>query len=139
MLLLVKMLGLETKADDNFADVSADKYYYDSIGTAKAFGLTSGIGDNMFNPEANISRQDMFVIAYRILTMKNVELQASDDSAISTFADYSQIAGYAKEALAALVKNELVKGSDNMINPNGNATRGETAVFIYNLYNILNK
>lgn len=139
MLLLVRMLDLKADVTSNFDDVSADKYYYEGVGIAKALGLTTGVGDNKFNPEASITRQDMFVLAYRILQMQEAGLVDADESAINTFEDYSKIADYAKEGLAALVKNDLVKGSDNKINPVGNATRAETAVFIYRLYNLLNK
>lgn len=139
MLLLVRMLGLDAEVTENFADVDQSKYYYEALGVAKELGLTTGVGNNKFNPEANITRQDMFVLAYRILQMQKAELVEADESAISTFNDYSKIADYAKEGLSTLVKNELVKGSDNKINPVGNATRAETAVFIYRLYNLLNK
>lgn len=139
MLLLVRMLDLKAEVTGNFADVSQDKYYYEGIGIAKALGLTTGVGDNKFNPEASIARQDMFVLAHRILQMQKAGLIDADSSAINTFDDYGTIAGYAMEALASLVKNELVKGSENKINPFGNTTRAETAVFIYRLYNLLNK
>ena len=139
MLLLVRMLDLKADVTSNFDDVSADKYYYEGVGIAKALGLTTGVGDNKFNPEASITRQDMFVLAYRILKMQKADLTAADESAINTFDDYLKIADYAKEGLSSLVKNELVKGSDNKINPVGNASRAETAVFIYRLYNLLNK
>lgn len=139
MLLLVRMLNLKAEVTDNFGDVSEDMYYYEALGIAKALGLTNGMGNNKFNPEASITRQDMFVLAYRVLQMQKAALENADEGAISTFDDFSKIADYAKEALSVLVKNELVKGNDNSINPFGNATRAETAVFIYRLYNLLNK
>ena len=139
MLLLVRMLGMDAEFSENFSDVSADKYYYEALGVAKKLGLTTGVGNNKFNPEANITRQDMFVLAYRILKMQEAGLVDADETAINAFDDSAKIADYAKEGLSALVKNELVKGSDNKINPVGNATRAETAVFIHRLYNLLNK
>lgn len=139
MLLLIRMLDLKSDVTDNFDDVPADAYYYEGVGIAKALGLTTGVGDNKFNPEANITRQEMFILAYRILKAQGVELAEADESAINTFDDYASIADYAKEGLASLVKNELIQGSDNKINPAGNATRAETAVFIYRLYNLFNK
>ena len=139
MLLLVRMLDLKAEVADNFDDVTTDKYYYEGVGIAKALGLTTGVGENKFNPEASITRQDMFVLAHRILEMQEIELDEADETAISAFDDYSKIADYAKAGLASLVKNELVEGSDNKINPVGNATRAETAVFVYRLYNLLNK
>ncbi len=139
MLLLVRMLGLQAEVTDNFNDVASDKYYYEGVGIAKALGLTSGVGDNNFKPEESITRQDMFVLAYRILKMQEAGLVEADESAISTFDDFAKIAEYAKEGLAALVASGLVKGSDNNLNPVGNASRAETAVFVYALYNFLNK
>ena len=139
MLLLVRILDLKAEVTSNFDDVSADMYYYEGIGIAKALGLTTGVGDNKFEPEASITRQDMFVLTYRILQMQEAGLVEADESAINAFNDYAGIADYAKEGLASLVKNDLVKGYENSINPVGNATRAETAVFIYRLYNLLNK
>ena len=139
MLLLVRMLDLKADVTSNFDDISADKYYYEGVGIAKALGLTTGVGDNKFEPEASITRQDMFVLAYRILQMQKAALIDADESAINTFDDYSKVADYAKEGLSSLVKNDLVKGSDNKINPGGNATRAETAVFVYRLYNLFNE
>ena len=137
MLLIIRMLGLNSNVTENFSDVPADKYYYREIGIAKAFGITDGIGNNEFNPEGFISRQDMFVLAHRVMKMRNVHMQASTQDDISDFSDYSLISDYALEAIASLVKNKMVTGSDNMINPLGLATRAETAVFINRQYSMI--
>ena len=139
MLLIVRMLGFSAEFSENFTDVSKEKYYYREIGAAKALGLTSGTGNNMFNPEASITRQDMFVLAYRILSMKKAEMNGPDNSKISIFDDYLEIADYAKDSIAALVNSGLVKGEGNRINPCSNASRAETAVFIYRIYKLLKK
>jgi|GEM_PF-3143387 len=137
MLLIVRMLKLDAAVTENFDDVAASKYYYKEIGIAKALGLTDGVGGNLFNPDAPITRQDMFVLAYRILQNQGVDVSPAK-GALSDFADYDLISGYAHDALSALVTAGLVQGSDNQINPKGNATRAETAVFIYRLYNLFN-
>lgn len=138
MILIVRMLKLKADFTDNFADVKMDKYYYNEIGIAKSLGLTTGVGDNKFEPEALITRQDAFTIAYRIMKTKGL-IKQIDTSALNGILDISEISEYAKESLGALVSNGLVKGNDNKINPLGNATRAEVAVFIYRLDEIINK
>lgn len=139
MLLLVKMLGLNEEFEENFDDVTSDKYYYNAIGTAKKLGLTSGVGDNKFNPEKSITRQELFVIAHRILEMQNAALESADASELEAFGDYGMISEYALPSLAVMVKNKLVSGSGGNIMPLGNATRAETAVIIKRMYAVIYK
>jgi len=131
IVLLVRMLGLKADVNENFTDVENDKYYYKEIGIAKTNGLISGIGSNKFEPESFISRQDMFAIAYRILNLKLQLVTNSDTKVLNSFVDEKDISDYASTAIATLITNGLVKGDGDTLNPNGNATRAETAVFIY--------
>ena len=139
MLLLIKMLGLEDDFEDNFDDVTPDKYYYNAVGIAKKLQLTSGVGDNKFNPEKSITRQELFVIAHRILEMQNAALEAAEIFELEVFEDYGEISEYALPSLAVMVKNKLVSGSGGNIMPLGNATRAETAVIIKRMYAVIYK
>lgn len=134
-MLLVKSLGLTAKADSDFTDVSKDAYYYEAIGIAKKFGLVKGLGDNTFAPEAEITRQEMFVIAARAMKAAKKLSRSGTDADIATFTDKAEIADYAVSDIATLVKEGIVKGSDSRVNPLGNTTRAEAAVLIYRLYN----
>jgi hypothetical protein len=136
MILIVRMLRLKADFTDNFIDVETDKYYYNEIGIAKSLGLTTGVGGNKFEPEALVTRQDAFTIAYRIMKNKGLIMQEGT-SALNEILDIPEISDYAKEAITVLVSNGLIKGNDNVINPFGNATRAEVAVFIYRLSLIL--
>ncbi|NLB81508.1 MAG: hypothetical protein GX800_07860 [Clostridiaceae bacterium] len=135
MVLLIRMLGIQEDITDNFVDVKEDAYYYYEIGAAKKMGYISGIGNNIFNPEEPITRQDMFSITYRII--KDNILDDEDLAPLYKYNDNLLIADYAKQPIAVLIKNDLIKGNNNMINPVQNATRAETAVFIYRLYSML--
>jgi hypothetical protein len=128
------MLGLTAEVKSNFIDVLQDKYYYNEIGIAKEMGLVSGIGDDRFVPEEYITRQDLFVIVYRIMKQREVLDDSEDMMVLEQFTDSISIADYAKASLATFVSIELIKGADNKINPMDNATRAETAVFIRKLY-----
>lgn len=133
MLLLVRTLELKAEIDSGFSDVSEKDYYYEALGIAKKLGIAAGFEDGKFNPEGEISRQDMMVLAARALKASGKLDIPSNTDDLSGFADASQISDYAKDSVAALVKAGLVKGSGNAINPKGTATRAEIAVLVYRM------
>ena len=67
MILLVKALGLTASVDSNFDDISKNDYFYEYVGIAKKLGITSGVGNNKFNPREKITRQDMMVLTTNAL------------------------------------------------------------------------
>jgi uncharacterized repeat protein (TIGR02543 family) len=135
LVLLIKTLGLTAEFDDNFDDVEPGAYYYEAVGIAKKLGIAAGIGNNRFNPKENISRQDMMVLTARALE-KYKGLKAAGGSAVlDKFSDKGDIAGYAVNSIAILVKEGLIAGSGDRLNPRANTTRAEAAVFMYRIYN----
>lgn len=134
LILLVRMLSLSNEASENFDDVMPDSYYYNEVGIAKAAGLTSGVGDNKFEPEKKITRQDMFVLAYRILKMYGAYDSDAEETELKIFSDCNEISQYAREPVAALTKSGLIAGNYGKIMAFNEATRAETAVLIYKLY-----
>ncbi len=132
---LVRTLGVDAEVDGNFDDINSDNYYYKEIGIAKAFGITKGTGNNKFSPDAYITRQDMMVLSERVLRMlKKLEAQGSA-SDLGSFTDKSLVAAYAVNSVASVVKEGLIVGSGNKVNPLGNTTRAEAAAFLYRVYN----
>ncbi len=133
--LLVRTLGLNAAVDGNFGDVSPKDYYYNELGIAKKLGVTIGIGNIRFNPNPPMTRQDMMVMAAKAMKIAGI-LEATENSAVlNSFADKTAIASYAVGSIAELVDAWLVIGSNNRINPLGNATRAEIAVLMYRIYN----
>jgi len=133
--LLVKALGLSAEVSDNFADVSPSAYYCREVGIAKKLGIAGGRGGNMFDPLAPVARQDMMALAARAAAIAEKNLPAGSDADLDSFLDRSLIAPYAANSVATLVKNGIVTGCNNLVNPLGNATRAEAAVIIHRLYN----
>ena len=120
---LVRTLGL-TGSGENFADVDPTAEYAKELAIGKACGVLNGVGDNKFNPEAEITRQDMMT-----MTSRAMKLQGSAD--LSAFSDNGVIADYAKAHISAMVAEGLIKGNaDGTINPLGNTTRAEAAVIM---------
>lgn len=97
-------MGVDAKVDGNFDDIDKDAYYYEEIGKAKMLGITYGIGNNKFSPDASITRQDMMVLTERALRiMKKLGSQSSATN-LEVFADKSLIAPYATTSIATLVR-----------------------------------
>jgi len=135
LVLIVKTLGLTARFDGNFDDVEPGTYYYEAIGIAKELGIATGVGNNLFNPMENISRQDMMVLTARALE-KYKGLKAADDTAVlNKFYDKGDIAEYALDSMATLVKEGLIAGSGDKLNPKAFTTRAEAAVILYRIYN----
>lgn len=133
-IMLTRIIGEKAEFDENFADVTKDKYYYNEIGMAKKLGYVSGTGDNLFHPETEISRQDMAVMAYRVLKEKNKIKKGSNIKLEEKFFDAHEIAEYAKEAMEEMVKGGFINGYETgEVMPKGNATRAEATVFLYKL------
>ena len=135
--LMVRALGLTAKIEDNFDDVKKDDYYYEAVGIAKKLGIVQGTGDNRFNPEKAITRQDMMVLTARILKMLNKLDAVETVKDLEAFSDRWDIADYAVEGMAALVKTKLVVGYNHLINPLGNATRAEVAVLMHRILDFI--
>lgn len=132
---LVRALGLTAKADGNFSDVQENAYYYHEIAIAKALGITTGIDNDRFGSDIKITRQDMMVLTERALKLEKKLNQQGTAADLEKFSDKSEVASYAVNSVAAMMKEGLIEGGDTKVNPTGNTTRAEAAVFLYRLYN----
>ncbi|PUA38251.1 metallophosphoesterase [Paenibacillus elgii] len=137
--MLVRTLELKASVTGNFKDVNSGDYYYEALGTAKELKIIEGTGDGIFHPKEKISRQDMFTITARALsTVRSMKMTASAE-ALAGFADRAKVAAYAADSLAGMVKEGLIQGDGQTLNPEGNATRAEVAVFMYRILNKIYK
>lgn len=132
--LLVRTLGLNSTAAENFDDVAEDAYYAEEVAVAKALGIAIGTGNNEFKPEQSISRQEMMILIDRAMERLGKSLAQGSTSDLEDFDDREVIAGYAQQSVANLVKSGLVKGKGDGIDPVGEARRAEIAVLIERLY-----
>ncbi|KUO69947.1 MAG: hypothetical protein APF77_13795, partial [Clostridia bacterium BRH_c25] len=91
---------------------------------------------NKFNPDASITRQDMMVLAEKALRLQKKHTQQGNAADLDKFADRRLISDYAVYSAASIVKEGLMEGSGGSLNPLGNTTRAEAAVFLYRIYNM---
>lgn len=137
ILMVVRAFNLTADFNDNFADVKTNSYYYDAIGIAKALGIAKGSGGS-FNPDGNITREDMMVLLVRAIDTSGIMLEKAIEESLTFYNDAKLISIYARESAARLTKAGLVHGSGGGINPKRMATRAEIAVILHNCL-ILNK
>ncbi len=126
---LIRTLGFTSDSTENFADVPAEREYAKEIAAGKALGILNGIGDNLFSPEASITRQDMMTICARGMKLAE-KLAAADPAVLDGFADKDSIADYALESVSAMVASGIIQGDGTGLNPLGNTTRAEAAVIM---------
>ncbi len=131
---LIRTLGIQSDADEVFADVDPNAEYAKEIAIGKAAGILKGVGDDAYNPEAAITRQDMMVIVQRGLEYAHRQYEKGAGNELDAFSDKDMVADYAQEALSAMVKSGIIQGNaDGTVNPRGNATRAEAAVVMHRI------
>jgi hypothetical protein len=109
----------------SFSDVRAGDWYKEYVDNAYSNGLINGIGGSVFAPNANISRQDLCVIAYRALLEANITLPEGLEP---DFSDEDAIAEYAAAAIRVLYRLGIISGrSDGSFDPAASITREEAA------------
>lgn len=144
----VKMLGMiagiKTYAYKGtaFQDVKEDQWYAPYVKWASKTGITKGTEPNKFEPNAHILRQDIAVMIYRYVTVVGIELPT--DGQVRSFVDKDSISSYAKKAVKAMQKADIISGNKNSdktysFNPKEKATREETAkmLCVLNEYQLL--
>lgn len=129
--LLMRMLDTEAPAETAFSDVPANSYYFKEIAQARSLGIASGTGNDMFHPDASISRQEMITFVMRAMERTGYMQVGPARDDLQRFQDVGLVADYARESISAAVANGLIVGADGKLNPQANTTRAEAAVFLY--------
>ncbi|MBO2944390.1 S-layer homology domain-containing protein [Paenibacillus sp. F411] len=136
--LLVRTLELNAPASSwvPFTDVEASDDYAREVMTARALGITSGVGNHRFAPREAVTRQDMMVMTAAALQLKPGWVQAQDpDSSVKSWSDAADISSYALESVNKLSQAGLIQGADGRLQPKAPTTRAEMAALLYRLYN----
>ena len=130
----MKAYGIEpdVNQDDNFSD-AGNTYYTGYLAAAKRMGLAGGIGNNMYAPENQITRQDLFTLLFRVLIDIDKLPQGSFGKMLEDFTDAGQIATYATPAMKLFVETGTISGSGGKLTPISTTTRAEMAQVLYNL------
>lgn len=114
-----------------FDDVAPDTWYGPSVAWAFEKGIVSGVGNNKFDPNANVTRQEISVMLSRFVHFMEIEMK--EGNAIP-FADLNLASTWAKAAITDMQKYEILAGkANNVFDPYADSTRAEIAAMLHRL------
>ncbi len=132
MLMKAYSIAPDANPKNNFADAGSS-YYTGYLAAAKRLGISEGMGNNLFAPDKEITRQEMFTLLYNALKVIGKLPRGNSSKSLSDFSDAGQIASWAQNATMLLVETGTIGGNAGKLNPMSTTTRGEIAQVLYNL------
>ena len=132
MLMRAYSIAADENPTDNFTDAGSS-YYTGYLAAAKRLGISAGVGNNMFAPGKEITRQEMFTLLYNVLKIIGRLPEVTGDNTLSDFTDAGDIASWAKDSMKLLVTTGIVSGSGGKLSPTSTTTRAEMAQVLYKL------
>ncbi|ANF95158.1 C25 family peptidase C-terminal domain-containing protein [Paenibacillus bovis] len=120
----------------SYKDVQANDWHHDAISAVSATRITDGYTDGTYQPDKQITREEMAHIISNTLNYLDPAGSFAADSAqtLNAFSDKKQVSNWAKDTLATGVKEKIIMGRPNgKIAPGANATRAEAATVIARL------
>ena len=116
----------EPKTASSFTDVPANAYYAKAVAWAVENGITNGMTETTFAPDATCTRGQSVTFLYRALK--------GSASGSTNFTDVKSDAFYA-DAINWAVANNVTNGTSNTtFSPNADCTRAEIVTFLYRAY-----
>jgi len=124
-----RVMGREIAQRQTFVDT-------DDINVEKAagIGVVEGIGNNRFNPDGTLTREQAATMLSRLANAVGRPLPAHT----STFADSAQVSTWAFEAVGQMQASGIMGGiGNNLFSPQGSYTREQSIVTILRLYDLV--
>ena len=122
-----------------FSDVSVGQWYAPSVAWAASEGIVSGTGDGRFEPNRNITRQEMAQIMASYLAWKGVDTHPTADPSTYNIPDRADISAWALDSVCFCYEKGLLSGRDTGFAPLANASRAEACVVLCELNDFLLK
>ena len=123
---------------DKFTDVPKDVWYTNPVMWALKNGITSGVDDDKFGTDLQITREQLATLLYKYAGIKGDEyILTKDSNALKEYPDATDVSDWATEAMQWAVSNGVMSGKPgtdgkNILNPKGNASRAECAQMVMN-------
>jgi len=128
--ILWRLAGEPTaNVQNGFYDVAAGTWYTTAVQWAAENGVVLGIGENLFAPHVEITREQMATILWRYSNSPNAD-------GILSLADTETISYWAVNAVTWAVENDVLRlRANEIIAPQALATRAEIAFAITRISN----
>jgi len=122
----------EESATENFED-AGNTFYTGYLSAAKQLGISAGVGENLFAPGKDITRQEMFKLLYHTLKVIGQLPEGNAGKEITDFTDAEDIDAWARDAISVLIETGAIQGTNSTLDPARAATRAEMSQILYNL------
>ena len=139
--ILYRMQGEPTNVKDYelaklrapFNDVPRGQWYTDAIWWAKLTGVVAGTSATTFDPEGEITREQLAVILYNY-TQQFAPGSIPAAGSLAGFPDAGSVSSWARTEMAWAVGNGLISGTGSggvaYLSPQGSATRAQVAAIL---------
>ena len=136
--MLVTVLGRLEQIDVSgyncmFTDVDKNLYYAPYIEWARQNNIVGGVGDNKFEPDRSVTRQEIAVIVSRYLEFKGKTLKTD----ALTYSDSANIDSWAKESVNKAGNAGIITGVGTEFQPKNEATRAQAATILQRIISYL--
>lgn len=116
-----------------FDDVPRGQWYTDAIWWAKLTGVVAGTSATTFDPEGEITREQLAVILYNY-TQQLAPGSIPAAGSLAGFPDAGSVSSWARTEMAWAVGNGLISGTGSggvaYLSPQGSATRAQVAAIL---------
>ena len=118
-----------------FYDVLPGQWYSEYVNWAAMEGIVNGVGNRMFDPNGELTREQMYKIAaFCAVTLTGIDTVTADEL---PFADRESISSWAYDSVRYCVDWGLINPHDGNLDPSAKATRAEAAEIISRLSKLL--
>lgn len=124
---------------NRFADVKDGEYYAEAVEWGFANGVISGVSPTAFEPNRNITRQELAQMMINYLRYAGADLPENAAGAANIYKDRSRISKWAIPNVEIVTKIGLMLGNDKgNFCPQDTATRAEGATVLFRMHQFLN-
>lgn len=116
-----------------FRDVPSNARYAQAINTLYSRGIVSGVGNNNYSPNSNVSRQEAVCMVLR--AMRSAGWSAAGDATylLDSYSDGGSVAGYARRDMATAVRQGYLPISGGRLDPSAPLTRVDMAQVLHRI------
>lgn len=118
-----------TGITNKFTDNKQGQYYYNAVLWASNMGIVNGATATTFDPDGNITREQIAAILYRYAGSPSVT------GSLSGYSDQAQVSSFAVTAMQWAVGSGIItgvtSGGKTTLSAKGNATRAQVAVMLH--------
>ena len=131
-----KKLAVE-EYNEKFGDVPKGEWYTNPVMWALKKGITSGVSENEFGTDTEITREQLATLLYKYAKLEDRKQSESiAPTVLDKFSDKGEVSEWAVEAMRWAVEYQIISGKPGkdgtaMLDPKGKATRAECAQMIF--------